>query len=255
MGRGQVYKFKDKMKEREFLLPGYKLIDLLNPYYMDRKSIYEFLRKGGDFCNQIADMIILDIGCGNKPYKKIFEGKKYVGVDIEKSGHSEELKKADIYYDGHTLPVEDNSVDLIISTQVFEHIYNIEEIIAECARVLKPHGKMLLTCPLCYEEHEIPYDYWRYTQYGIKSLLRKSGFEISNCEKSLSYLDTVRFLHCTYAVQKKNSRRNFINLVYYTVIIFFSNLSYMLSHKFYKQKDYKNSLLSINIFLECYKDA
>lgn len=82
-----MYKFKDKMKEREFLLPGYKLIDLLNPYYMGRKSIYEFSRKGRDVCKQNADTIILDIGCGNKPYKKIYEGKKYVGVDIEKSGY------------------------------------------------------------------------------------------------------------------------------------------------------------------------
>lgn len=256
-GRDSIMElFEKRLKIREFLLPGNRLIDLFNPYYMDRKSIYEFLKKGGEpYRERERDAVIIDIGCGNKPYEKLFDSKSYIGVDIEESGHSKCDKKADVYYDGHTLPFADSSADLIISTQVFEHIFNIEEIISECARILKPRGKMLLTLPLCGEEHEKPYDFWRFTQYGIQKLLEEAGFIINKCEKSLSYSDTVRFLHCTYAVNKKHKRRNIITLAYYITTIISSNLHYMLSQKFHMTKNYEESDLSVNIFIDCYKDV
>lgn len=45
------------------------------------------------------------------------------------------------------IPLPDNSVDLIIAAEVFEHLYSPINFIAQAARVLKPGGKLLLTTP------------------------------------------------------------------------------------------------------------
>jgi len=76
------------------------------------------------------------------------------------------------------IPVENNRFDLVILTQVLEHISDPKSVLGELHRVLKPLGELWLIAPLLYEEHEVPYDYYRYTQYGLKYLLEVEGFTI-----------------------------------------------------------------------------
>lgn len=127
---------------------------------------------------------LLDFGCGRKPYQNLFSVDEYIGVDMETTGHDHTSSKADMYYDGKSLPFNDNMFDTIFSSEVLEHVFNPDEILPEVNRVLKPGGKILLTVPFCWNEHEVPYDYARYSSFGISHLLQKHGFRVIYAKKT-----------------------------------------------------------------------
>lgn len=128
---------------------------------------------------------LLDFGCGRKPYKNLFcNVTEYIGVDIKQTGHDHSFSEIDIFYDGKHLPFEDETFDAIFSSEVFEHLFNLEEILDELKRVLKKNGKILITTPFLWGEHEKPYDYARYTSFAIKHILERKGFQILAFEKT-----------------------------------------------------------------------
>ncbi len=141
---------------------------------------------------------VMDFGCGSKPYKSLFSVSEYIGVDFKGQGHSHENEHIDVYYDGYSLPFENNRFDGIFSSEVFEHVFNLEHMIGELNRVLKPGGKMLVTCPFAIAEHEAPNDFARYTSYGLKDLLERNGFEVLIFEKAGSAIETLSQMFISY---------------------------------------------------------
>ncbi len=119
---------------------------------------------------------VLDIGCGNKPYEKIFDGliNKYVGCDIIQSN----LNKVDVLSPANKIPLEDNSFDTIISTQTIEHVEDHQGLVNEAYRLLKPNCYFILSGPFNWQLHEEPYDFFRFSKHGFKYILEKSGFEL-----------------------------------------------------------------------------
>src|SRR5262249_1937257 len=92
-----------------------------------------------------------------------------------------------------TIPVEDGRFDAIIFNQVMEHLPEPKRVISELHRVLKPGGRMICTAPLFYEEHEKPYDFYRYTQFGIRYLFTDCGFLIERLDWMDGYYSTVAY--------------------------------------------------------------
>ncbi|MCV9388813.1 class I SAM-dependent methyltransferase [Reichenbachiella ulvae] len=118
---------------------------------------------------------MLDFGCGNMPYRRLYETKcKYLGVDFEGN------EDADIYFESGKIPMRDNTVDYIISTQVLEHVVSPEEYLSECFRVLKKDGKLLLSTHGHWKYHPDPTDYWRWTKDGLEKLLSDNQFETTH---------------------------------------------------------------------------
>ncbi|HNF20209.1 MAG TPA: class I SAM-dependent methyltransferase [Chitinophagales bacterium] len=135
---------------------------------------------------------LLDFGCGSKPYKNLFgKVEEYIGLDFYNEGHSHEKEQIDVFYDGKTIPFDADTFDCILSTEVFEHIFNLDELLHELHRVLKPNGHILLTCPFVYPEHEVPFDFARYTQFALKNMLQKSGFEVIKYDKKGNIIETI----------------------------------------------------------------
>lgn len=127
---------------------------------------------------------VLDFGCGSKPYEGLFVNcDSYLGVDIRHSGHNHNDSKVDVFWDGKTLPFDDNSFDACVSFEVFEHVFEPEIVLAELRRVLKPGGALVITTPFVYGEHEVPFDFARYTSYGLRHLLSKARFQVEVVEK------------------------------------------------------------------------
>lgn len=128
-----------------------------------RKVIREFGR--GD---------VLDVGCGNKPYLPLFEGiQSYTGCDVVQSSR----QLVDVICPATELKFGDKLFDTVFSTQVLEHVNDHQLAFSEIHRVLKPGGYFIFSVPFTWELHEEPYDYFRFTKYGIRFLMEKYGFE------------------------------------------------------------------------------
>lgn len=147
----------------------------INPFFLTRSSLLKELKK-------IAPTIkgnILDFGCGSKPYNELFINvSEYIGVDIQNEAHDHSNENIDVFYDGKHIPFDNESFQNVFSTEVFEHVPNINESIKEIYRVLKPNGKLLLTTPFSFPEHEMPFDFRRLSHNGIVQLLEENGFYV-----------------------------------------------------------------------------
>ena len=126
---------------------------------------------------------VLDSGCGVMPYKKlILENKEitsYVGLDIETALDYNNIKP-DYYWDGITMPFENETFDIVFSTEVLEHIFNPDAYLLEVSRVLKPGGIFFFTVPFLMSLHEVPHDYYRYTPYSLEMIFKRTGFSDIN---------------------------------------------------------------------------
>lgn len=151
-----------------------------HPFYFIRRDLYENIRREAPALTGS----LLDFGCGRKPFEDLFRVDKYTGVDIEKTGHDHRQSKVDVYYDGKSLPFQDETFDSLFCSEVLEHVFNIDEILPEIHRVLKPGAPALITTPFCWNEHEIPYDCARYSSFGMTYMLEKHGFRIRKLVKS-----------------------------------------------------------------------
>lgn len=171
----------------------------VNHSFFCRRGLISNIRK----LSGVIEGCVLDVGCGSKPYKQEFKkATKYVGLDIEESGHDHSEEKIDVFYDGINIPFKDESFDSVVSFEVLEHIFQPEKLIKEIIRVLRPNGFFLLTTPFLWDEHEQPYDYARYTSFGLSHLLRENGFEIVKFVKSVNDLRVVFQLSNNYFNKK-----------------------------------------------------
>lgn len=133
---------------------------------------------------------VIDLGCGLSPYKKdVLElGAHYIGVDWSNSLHH---VVPDVVADlTKTLPFEDNSADTLLSFQVLEHLPTPQSFLSECCRILKKEGCLFLTVPFQWRVHEAPYDYFRYTRYGLNHLLSEAGFKNISIEETGGFWTT-----------------------------------------------------------------
>lgn len=150
----------------------------LNPFFIARSGLSKAM---AHFATQLSGKL-LDVGCGTKPYRKLFNVTGYVGLDID-SESTQKRGIADYLYDGEKFPFRDADFDSILCNQVLEHVFNPDDFLGEISRVLKPGGKLLLTVPFVWDEHEQPYDFARYSSFGLQALLEKQGFKVLQHKK------------------------------------------------------------------------
>lgn len=115
--------------------------------------------------------LVLDVGCGHKPYRECFGDVCYLGMDFTTDDSS-----PDFLGNACMIPICTGAVDIVLCTQVIEHVPEPEEMLREFHRVLRPGGSLILTGPMYWPLHEEPYDFYRFTKYGFMHLLKKSGF-------------------------------------------------------------------------------
>lgn len=194
----------------------------VNPYFIIRRSLMLGIRS---IASEFFGGKLLDVGCGSKPYKHLFQVDTYLGIDVETSGHDHGNSMIDKFYDGKMIPFSKEEFDWVFSSEVFEHVFNIDELLPEIYRILKPNGCLGFTCPFAWNEHEQPYDYARYTSFAIQSLMEKHGFEILLFEKSTSYIETVMQMFSTYVYQNCLPQNALLRLL--LSIIFVSPINIM----------------------------
>jgi SAM-dependent methyltransferase len=120
--------------------------------------------------------VLYDLGCGEMPYREwlLQYVDTYVGVDWSNTLHD---FKADITADlNEQMPIEDEVADTVLSLSVMEHLREPHHFLAEAHRILKTGGVFILQVPFMWGVHEAPYDYYRYTCYGLEHMFSKAGF-------------------------------------------------------------------------------
>jgi SAM-dependent methyltransferase len=155
---------------------------------------------------------VLDVGCGRKPYEALVPASRYVGIDID-SPITRELGAADYFYDGRTLPFPAASFDGVLCSQVLEHVFTPESFLQEIRRVLRPGGRLVLTVPFAWDEHEQPHDFARYSSFGLRALLERNGFEVMRHEKSVADAGALAQLASAWLYKVTRSRFRMLNLL------------------------------------------
>lgn len=148
-----------------------------------------------DRCKRYLSGRIIDIGCGEKPFKDLLSGivSEHVGVDHHDTVH--DRSNIDIFGTAYHIPVEDASFDGAICTAVLEHLEEPEMALRECYRVLKKGAHAIYTVPLFYPVHEAPRDFYRFTNFGLKYLFEKVGFTIVEIHPLSGFALTFLQLH------------------------------------------------------------
>ncbi|HEX3443921.1 MAG TPA: class I SAM-dependent methyltransferase [Chthoniobacterales bacterium] len=121
---------------------------------------------------------ILDYGCGGSPYRPLFGACTYHRADL-----AGDLAVDFEYGPDSRLPAELADYDCVLSTQVLEHVLSPTAYLAEAYRVLKPGGHLLLSTHGLFGDHACPYDYWRWTVYGLRKLVEDTGFKVDRILK------------------------------------------------------------------------
>jgi SAM-dependent methyltransferase len=121
---------------------------------------------------------VLDYGCADTPYRGLFgETVEYLAADLPGNPQA----TLEIAANG-TLPVESASIDVVLSTQVLEHVEDPAVHLAECARVLRPGGRLLLSTHGLMVYHPDPDDYWRWTCAGLHRVVEQAGLRVVRFE-------------------------------------------------------------------------
>ena len=188
----------------------------INPFFFARKNLFANIKANAHYMQGR----VLDVGCGKKPYRQLFKGAtEYIGMDIENPGHDHSTESIDVFYDGKIFPFPKEAFDSVLTNQVFEHVFNPADFINEIHRVLKPGGYMLLTVPFSWDEHEQPFDFARYSSFGIRHILQNNGFEIVNFIKSTRGLTAIIQLFIGYLYKLFYSKNHLINLLGTVVLL------------------------------------
>lgn len=180
---------------------------LVNPFYFARRGLWRELAA----LLPEVDGELLDVGCGRKPYQRLTRATRYVGLDLD-TPVSRALGVADVFYAGGALPFPDASFDAVLCSQVLEHVFEPEVFLREIARVLRPDGRLVLTVPFVWDEHEQPRDYARYSSFGLRALLERCGFTVEVQRKATPGARALAQLASGWIYKATLTRNNWVNL-------------------------------------------
>ena len=231
------------MKVETFLINKWSAF--YNPFYFIRRGLYRAIKS---YAGAMQGSV-MDFGCGSKPYRTLFTAcDEYVGVDVEISGHSHRNESIDIFYDGKKLPLPSARFDHVFSSEVFEHVFNLPEILPELHRVLKENGTLFITCPFVWPEHERPYDFARYTSFGIQHLLRSHGFEIVEQSKTGNLIEVLaqQIIYLIYLVLPKKPLPLYLLLhqIFILPIVGVTTLfNWLVPRKHWRMESYHNNII------------
>jgi SAM-dependent methyltransferase len=135
-------------------------------HHMIRRHVSDFAATVGQ------RRCIVDVGSGAfEPYKDLFDSVDGIYVSMDR------FERASLQGDAKAIPVASGRADLVLCTEVLEHLPDPHRALAEMYRVLTPAGFLVLTVPLVWGEHH-GMDYYRWTEAGLRRMLQRVGFEV-----------------------------------------------------------------------------
>ena len=153
-------------------------VDSRHPHFLVYRGLFADLEDAA----KLAHGKLLDIGCGNKPYENMFAGciNQYIGCDVVQSSDS----RVDVICPATAIPLEDESFNTVLCTQVIEHVADHRRLLQEAFRLLQKGGTLILSGPMYWPLHEEPHDFFRFTEHGFRYLLEDIGFVITKIKSN-----------------------------------------------------------------------
>lgn len=131
-----------------------------------------------------ASGILVDVGCGDVPYYYIYKDIVTDNICIDwESADTVKFLDHVVDLNNGIIPLNSNSADTVLCTDVLEHISNPESLFSEMTRVLNINGKLILTVPFMYWIHTAPHDYHRYTKFKLQDFCNKNGLDVLSLEE------------------------------------------------------------------------
>jgi len=204
-----------------------------------RKKLAEFLEI------HKTDKKILDIGSGDSSYNKYFPNRLTFDIDPK--------RKPEIIGDIHKMPFQDNKFEIILCTEVLEHLKNPSMAISEMRRVLKEGGKLILTTRFIFPIHDAPNDYFRYTKYGLRELFK--DWQILELKAETTSLETIAVLLQRLIFQINYKGNKFIKGILLILIKIFLFLNKFIKVEFgdIKKEQPEKNILTSGYYLVCKK--
>jgi SAM-dependent methyltransferase len=158
----------------------------LDPFHIVHASLERELRRH----SASIQGRVLDIGCGEKPYRRLFPAAaQYYGTETDHT--FARSAQHDVTALGESLPFVNGTFDAVICTEVLEHVPEPSRVLTEVYRVTTPGGVVLLSTPMTWGLHEEPYDFYRYTNHGLQYLFEKAGLQLVSVRQTTGTLGTV----------------------------------------------------------------
>ena len=167
-----------------------------------------------------AGLRLLDAGAGELANKAFCAHLEYVSQDFcqyegtgDKKGLQEgswDTKKIDIVGDITEIPEEDESFDVVLCTEVLEHLPEPTLALEEFYRLLKPNGILILTAPFCSLTHFAPYHYSTgFNSYFYEHHLKKLGFQLQEMERNGNFFEFLaQEIHRVPLIAQKYTSQN-----------------------------------------------
>ena len=202
-----------------------------------RENLSKFIKKNS------SDKFTLDLGCSDSPYSKYFKNR--IGFDIKKG------KGVDVVGDAHNLPFEDNKFDVILCTEVLEHLHTPEIAILEMKRVLKRGGILILTTRFIFPIHDVPNDYFRYTKYGLKYLFK--DWIILELKEEVSTIQTIAVLFQRIAYQTNVKGGKITKIFIFLLAKILNKMSFLTKEEYgdIKKEFKENNILTSGYYIVC----
>lgn len=124
-----------------------------------------------------AGAVIVDAGAGEAWYKPLFVRARYLALDYAVGDRTWDYSRLDCVCDLHAMPLKTDSVPFVLCTQTLEHVQRPQVVLSELNRILRPGGTVFCSLPFIGDaHHQEPYDFFRYTRYGVEYLFKSACF-------------------------------------------------------------------------------
>lgn len=151
---------------------------------------------------------LLDIGAADRWIEEYLpQGIEYIALDYPATGHVLYGARPHVFADAACLPFAENCFDGVTCLEVLEHVLDPAQVLAEIKRVLKPGGRGWISMPFLYPLHDAPFDFQRYTEYGLRREISRAGLELVSLQKTGHAIRTAGLLLCLALAGGVHARR------------------------------------------------
>jgi SAM-dependent methyltransferase len=106
-----------------------------------------------------------------------------------------------------------------VTNQVLEHVFHPDRFLGEINRVLKAGGLLLMTVPFVWDEHEQPFDFARYSSFGLEAMLKNHGFEVLENRKSVADIRVIFQLINAYIYKKTVTGNRYVDAILTAILM------------------------------------